>query len=98
MYFEKLFGRRLFIRILQLLVENRDKAFSVSRVASLLNVNPGTASRAMNRLVERGLVEVMEVTSARARRLYKLKDSAVTRKLIELHEALAQQFEEGGRL
>ena len=98
MYFEKLFGRRLFIRILQLLVENRDKAFSVSRVASLLNVNPGTASRAMNRLVERGLVEVIEVTSARVRRLYKLKDNAVTRKLIELHEALAQQFEEGSGL
>ncbi|RLF00613.1 MAG: hypothetical protein DRJ57_00670 [Thermoprotei archaeon] len=92
-HFEKIFGNRVSVKVLQLLVEKKGRFFSVREIARRLKVSESSVARVLNTLTMHGIVECVAVSSAKARKVYRLRDGPLAKKLRELHEALQTHFE-----
>lgn len=92
-YFEKIFGNRISVKVLQLLVEWSGKFLSIRDIARKLGVSESSVARVLNTLIMHGVVECVAVSSARARKVYRLKEGPLAEKLRELHEVLQLHFE-----
>jgi len=83
----KLFGPSIFLLVLDLFLDNPRELMNLREIARRVNKNPGSISRVMPLLVERGLVE--EIKIGKKVRAYRLNvENQLVQVLIEFNQKL----------
>ncbi|RLG41756.1 MAG: hypothetical protein DRO05_03035 [Thermoproteota archaeon] len=85
--FNELFGPSIYLLVLDFFLENPEEMFNVREIARRVKKNPGSISRVMPLLVERGLVKQVKI--GKAVRAYRLNvESELVQVLIEFQRRL----------
>jgi len=85
--FNELFGPSIFLLVLDLFLENPDELLNIREIARRVNKNPGSISRVMPLLLERGFVKQIKI--GKAVRAYRLNvESELVQVLIEFQRKL----------
>jgi DNA-binding transcriptional ArsR family regulator len=85
--FNKIFGPSIYLRLLDLFIENPEKYMNVREMARRINKNPGSVSRALPRLLEKELLEQIHI--GKNMYAYHLNDDEeLIHLLVEFHSKL----------
>jgi len=85
--FNELFGPSIFLLVLDLFLENPEDLMNLREIARRVNKNPGSISRVIPLLLERGLIRQIRI--GKAVRAYRLNvESELVQVLIEFRKKL----------